>query len=60
MITEVMIDSKVFMVIIAFAILAFSGSFYILSQNNPSNAIPSWMVSVTHSYELMLGNFDTT
>lgn len=60
MITEVLVDSQVFMVIIAFALLAFSGSFYILSQNNPAQAIPSWLTSVTDSYQLMLGQFDVT
>ena len=60
-IVEVLIDMKVFMVILFMSILTFSGSFFILAQNNRGDKvfIESYMQSIMQMFELMLGEFDT-
>ena len=61
-IIEVLIDMKVFIVILLMSMLAFSGTFFILAQNNnKANDIfvDSYPESVKMTFELMLGAFST-
>ena len=58
-ITEVIIDIRVFVVILVLSNLAFSGTFYILSKNSKESKVTSYGKSITMTYELMLGQFDT-
>lgn len=57
----VLIDLKVFMVILTLSILAFSGTFFILAQNNKTEnmKLDTFPKAVIQMYELMLGSFDT-
>ena len=60
-IIEVINDMKVFMVILSMSILAFSGTFFILAQNNQGDQVfvDSYIGSILQMFELMLGNFDS-
>jgi len=60
-IIEVLIDMKVFMVILFMSILTFSGSFFILAQNNEGDGVfvESYIDSLMQMFELMLGAFET-
>lgn len=60
-IVEVVVDMKVFMVILLMSLLTFAGSFYILAQNNKGDDvfIESYVDSLLKLFELMLGSFDT-
>ena len=60
-IMEVLIDMKVFVVILSMSMLAFSGTFFILAQNNKGDKVfvDSYPESVRMTFELMLGGFDT-
>lgn len=60
-IIEVINDMKVFMVILSMSILAFSGTFFILAQNNKGDQVfvDSYIGSILQMFELMLGNFDS-
>lgn len=60
-IVEVVVDMKVFMVILLMSLLTFAGSFYILAKNNKDGEvfIESYIDSLLKLFELMLGSFDT-
>jgi hypothetical protein len=60
-IVEVVVDMKVFMVILLMSLLTFAGSFYILAKNNKDDEvfIESYIDSLLKLFELMLGSFDT-
>lgn len=60
-IVQVLVDIRVFMVILSFSLLAFSGSFFILAQNNKGDDVfvDSYLDSILKMFELTLGNFDT-
>ena len=60
-IIEVLVDMKVFLVILSFSILAFSGSFFILAQNNSGDDVyvDSYIQAIMKMFELTLGQFDT-
>lgn len=60
MIVEVVYDIRFFLSLLFFAMLAFSGSFYILSKSNPEadQFVPSMLSSNLMIYLLMLGEFD--
>ena len=62
MLIEVLNDIQTFAIVTIFSLLMFSGTFYILDQNNAKTDIylPTYLNSVKHTYELMLGQFDTT
>jgi hypothetical protein len=49
-----------FLVILFLAILAFAGSFYILSQNNDdaNNFVPTYPLALQMAFELAIGNYD--
>jgi hypothetical protein len=61
-IIEVINDMKVFLVILSMSILAFSGTFFILAQNNEGDKVfvDSYIGAIMEMYELMLGNFDVS
>ena len=52
---------KVFLVILFCSILAFSGTFFILAQNNEGDDIfvQTYIESILQMFQLMLGDFDT-
>ena len=56
-----LIDMKVFVVILIMSLLAFSGTFFILAQNNEGDDVfaTTYIQSIMQTFELMLGNFDT-
>lgn len=61
-IAEVLIDMKVFVVILGMSMLAFSGTFFILAQNNVKKDqifVETYPESVKMTFELMLGGFDS-
>ena len=60
-IIQVLIDMKVFVVILLMSLLAFSGTFFILAQNNEGDDIyaKSYIQSLMQTFQLMLGDFDT-
>jgi hypothetical protein len=58
-IVSVLSNMRVFMVIVSFSILAFSGTFFILAQNNKGDDVfvQSYIESISHTFELMIGQF---
>ena len=62
MIIEVALDMKYFLGIVFLTLLSYSGAFYIISSNNDEGKefIISYFDSLTFSYRLLLGDFDTS
>lgn len=60
-ILEVIKESRVFLTIILFTILAFSGTYLILSRNDPQDGgeyeVPNYFLSIMDTYEIMLDSF---
>ena len=57
MLIEVLNDIQTFAIVTIFSLLMFSGTFFILDQNNAiaDRYLPTYANSVKHTFELMLG-----